>query len=374
MPLLNCRNVIGRRMPGAAPNVHQFREHVSRARKEPKRFQVIGVDELRERAAEARRIMSKCSLCPRACLVDRNSRRFGWCGAGRDPSVAAVVPHFGEEPPLVGRGGAGTIFFTHCNMACVYCQNHQISGGLLDSPTTPAKLARGMLKLQESGCSTLEAVSPTHHLAGLLEALALARDEGLDLPFVYNTNGYETSATLDLLDGVVDVYLPDLKYASNEAAAKFSDCPDYVEIARAAVLRMRRQVGDLIVDTGGCAKRGLIIRHLVLPEGISGAQETLWWMFDHVPKTVTLSLMAQYVPMREAFGYPPLDRPITEREYDEVLDLAVNLGFTNVFIQDPASRSIGVPDFSRPQPFDWRQCVRMNESGGLQVDKDAGER
>ncbi len=277
----------------------------------------------------------------------------GLCGAGPLPRLAAALPHFGEEPPLVGPGGAGTLFFSGCNLRCAYCQNHQISRNRLGTEATPADLARTMLELQDRGCSTIEPVSPTHHLPGLLEALADAVENGLELPVVYNTNAYETSETLDLLEGVVDVYLPDLKYSSNTVALKYSDVSDYVRIARNAVLQMHSHVGNLVVDMNGTAVQGLVIRHLVLPHGISGPENTLAWIRANLPRTVTLSLMSQYVPLHRSGSFPEISRRITESEYDSVVDLAWELGFENCFVQDHSSQDVGVPDFRDQTPFKW---------------------
>ncbi len=311
-------------------------------------------EEIRSRAREARKLSSPCRLCPRQCGVDRAAGDRGYCGAGPVPSVAAVLPHFGEEPPLTGDGGAGTIFFTRCNLRCVYCQNHQISQGGIGSEITPRALASEMIRLQAQGCSNVEAVSPSHHLPGLLEALAIAVEGGLDLPLVYNTNGYESPDTLDLLDGIVDVYLPDLKYADEDAALKYSDAPDYVERARNAVLSMHAQVGNLVVDLPGRAVRGLLLRHLVLPHGASGTTETLRWIDRHLPSTVTVSLMAQYSPLHRSREFPPLNRRITPQEYDEAVDLAWDMGLENVFVQDLDSDEVGIPDFVSHQPFQWK--------------------
>jgi putative pyruvate formate lyase activating enzyme len=314
----------------------------------------LGCREIMERAREARRLSSPCRLCPRQCGVARVAGEQGYCGAGPIPAVAAVLPHFGEEPPLTADGGAGTIFFTRCNLRCVYCQNHQISQEGVGSEIIPRALAREMMHLQAQGCANVEAVSPSHHLPGFLEALAIAVGEGLDLPLVYNTNGYESTDTLDLLDGVVDVYLPDLKYADCAAAAEYSDALDYVERARAAILSMHAQVGNLVVDTHGRAVRGLILRHLVLPLNASGTIETLQWIEQHLPRTVTVSLMAQYLPLHRSREFPVLSRRITSQEYDEAVDLAWDLGLENVFIQDLDSPEVGIPDFCSQEPFRWK--------------------
>ena len=310
-------------------------------------------DEILLRAKEARNLSSPCRLCPRACGVDRTVGETGYCGSGPEPSVAAVVPHFGEEPPLVGSGGAGTIFFSHCNLRCVYCQNHQISQSGLGRSMSPDELALRILDLENRGCATIEPVSPTHHLPGLLKALAIAVERGMRLPVVYNTNGYEAMQTLELLDGIVDVYLPDLKYASNRNAMRYSDAADYVETARLAIMAMHRQVGNLVIDEQGMATRGLILRHLVLPGNLSETEDTLIWMRENLPLTVTLSLMAQYSPLHKSEHFPPLDRAITPEEYDRAVDIAWGAGFENVFVQEMDSRESGIPDFSLNKPFDW---------------------
>jgi putative pyruvate formate lyase activating enzyme len=209
------------------------------------------------------------------------------------------------------------------------------------------------MDLQQRGCATLEPVSPSHHLPGLLEALALAREQGLQIPVVYNTNGYETSETLDLLDGIVDVYLPDLKYADPNRALLYSDVGDYVETARSAILEMHSQVGNLVVDVHGTAVRGLILRHLILPNGAAGTEATLNWIRDNLPITVTLSLMAQYSALHRSAEIPELNRKPSPQEYEDAIDLAWAMGFENVFIQDMDSSDAGIPDFTLESPFTW---------------------
>lgn len=311
----------------------------------------LNPDEILGRAAEAKRRSSPCTLCPRQCKVDRVAGETGFCGAGTYPSIAAALPHFGEEPPLTGPGGAGTIFFSGCNLRCTYCQNHQISQGMLGSAVAPGDLAGRILELQAQGCSTIEPVSPTHHLPGLLEALAIARKGGLDLPVVYNTNAYESRGTLHLLHGIVDVYLPDLKYASDDIAHRCSAVGDYVQTARDAIIEMHAQVGNLVVDLKGLAVRGLILRHLLLPNSLSGTEETLLWVRDNLPRTITLSLMAQYSPQHRSHGFSPLNRRITQEEYEAAVDLAWRIGLENTFVQELASQDCGVPDFQLENPF-----------------------
>jgi putative pyruvate formate lyase activating enzyme len=304
-------------------------------------------------AAELRKIASSCHLCPRECGVDRTSGECGYCGAGWLPSVSGIVKHFGEEPPLVGNGGAGTIFFAHCNLRCVFCQNHQISRGLVCDEISVAGLASEMVRLQSEGSTNIEPVSPTHQVHAFIEALGLSVSHGLNLPIVYNCGGYESLEVIKMIDGIVDIYLPDLKYANNDAASKYSDCPDYVEHARAAILEMYSQVGELELDSDGSAQRGLLIRHLVLPNDISGSIDTLQWIKANLSTDVAISLMAQYSPMHEAHKFKEINRRIRQDEYDRVVDKCWELGFENVYIQDFAAQDFGIPDFTEDEPFRW---------------------
>jgi putative pyruvate formate lyase activating enzyme len=305
----------------------------------------LSPEEIHSRAQKAYDLSTPCRLCPRTCGVDRPSGELGFCGAGALPAVAALVPHFGEEPPLTGSGGAGAIFFSRCNMACIYCQNHQISQGPIATAIDHDTLAVHMLRLQERGCSNIEAVSSSHHLPGFLTALSIARRMGLHLPIVYNSNGFESGEALDLLNGVVDIYLPDIKYASDDMASRYSAVDDYVDHARKAVLKMHEQVGNLVLDMNGTAVKGLIVRLLVLPGDVSGTFQTLLWIKDSLPATITISLMSQYSPLHKANQYSPLNRRITRSEYDEMVDMAWGLGFENVFVQYFSSQDIGIPDF-----------------------------
>ncbi|MGC8602616.1 MAG: radical SAM protein [Desulfomonilaceae bacterium] len=310
-------------------------------------------DEIFEVSKKLKQIALSCRFCPRECGVDRAEGERGYCGAGLPPSVSSVVKHFGEEPPLVGKRGAGTIFFSYCNLRCVYCQNHQISRGLIGEEYSIQRLASEMIALQAQGALNIEPVSPTHQVHAFIEALGLATRNGLDLPIVYNCGGYESLDVIKFLNGIVDIYLPDLKYADNEAATKYSDCPDYVEQARAAIVEMYSQVGDLELDSEGNAVKGLMIRHLVLPDDISGSIDTLHWIKSNLSTDVTISLMAQYSPQYEARKFNELNRRINRDEYDRVVDVCWELGFENVFIQDFQSQDLGIPDFADDEPFRW---------------------
>lgn len=268
--------------------------------------------------------------------------------------VAHVGLHFGEEPYLTGTGGSGTVFFAHCNLRCVYCQNWQISQP--EWPTcqkwriTPAELAKKMLDLQRSGAHNINLVSPSHYLPQIIQTLKQAEKMGLNIPIVYNTNGYETIETLNRLKEIVDIYLPDIKYADDKIATRYSAATDYVEISREAIREMFRQVGPLKINRKGIAQRGLIVRHLVLPNGLAGTKDCLLFLAS-VSKKITISLMAQYQPCFKAKDIPVLNRPITEKEYRQTVKIAKQIGFENILIQELSSREILNPDFQRKNPF-----------------------
>ncbi len=264
--------------------------------------------------------------------------------------LAQALPHFGEEPVLVGRAGCGTLFLAHCNLNCLYCQNYQISQEGLGREVPVESLAREMLQLEALGCPNISWVSPTPYLPFLLEALELAASENLSLPIVYNTHGYETQEALDLLAGVVDLYLPDMKYSDNETARELSQVEDYVTINREAVKTMYAQVGNLSFSEEGWAQRGLIVRHLVLPGNLAGTRETLEFLVSLSPK-IWISLMAQYAPCHKAGTHPLLRRMVTAEEYQDSLMILRDLGFQNYFLQDLKSGPNLVPDFSREKPF-----------------------
>ena len=285
--------------------------------------------ELADRAAIARQHESACDLCARYCRVDR-SERHGACRTGTKAWVASYGPHHGEERPLSGWRGSGTIFFTWCNLRCQYCQNSDISQGSAGREVESDELAAIMLTLQESGCHNINFVSPSHVVAEILEALVIAVDHGLRIPLVYNTGGYDSPEALALLDGVVDIYMPDMKYADRLVARRFSKIGNYPEINRAAIREMHRQVGDLKLDTRGIAQRGLLIRHLVLPEGLAGTEETVRFLADEISTNTYLNLMDQYRPCFKAHEYPPLNRRLKSDEYREALKLAQEAGLTRL--------------------------------------------
>lgn len=282
--------------------------------------------ELKRRAEEAVSRLRRCFVCPQACGVNRLEDEIGFCHSGRMAAIASASPHFGEEPPLVGEHGSGTIFFSGCNLACVFCQNCEISQEGEGDQVSPEKLAQTMLRLQGRGCHNINLVSPSHVAPQILEALAIAADEGLNLPLVYNSGGYDSLKTLELLDGVVDIYMPDIKFTSEEASRKYARAQGYPTVARRAIQEMHRQVGDLVLDEDGVAVRGLIIRHLVLPGALAGTAEVVSFVADEISRDTYFNLMDQYYPAHRAAEFPPLHRRIDRSEYREARRLAREAG------------------------------------------------
>jgi putative pyruvate formate lyase activating enzyme len=306
--------------------------------------------QLRKRALSLRELAGPCRLCPRRCTVDRPAGQRGFCRAGARVQVAKALPHMGEEPVISGSRGAGTIFFTHCNLRCCFCQNYQISHEHLGREVGTEELAAMMLDLQNRGCHNISLVSGAHFLPGIVEALELAAGRGLNVPLVYNTNGYESLRVLRLLDGIIDVYLPDAKYCSDTMAKSYSDAPAYHRVNMAALQEMARQTGYLETDEQGLAMRGLIIRHLVLPGGLGDTQRVLRAIKKNLGPFVPLSLMGQYTPCFETAGHPVLGRRITAEEYCKACEMLIELGFENGWLQEYSEddRSF-VPDFSQPE-------------------------
>jgi putative pyruvate formate lyase activating enzyme len=259
-------------------------------------------------------LLTPCRVCPRECGVDRLNGEIGNCGAGLKVKVSSYHQHFGEEPPLVGRYGSGTIFLTHCNLHCVYCQNYEISQLGLGSETSLEEISEMMLRLQNLGCHNINLVTPTPWVPQLVKALAIAQNHGLNIPIVYNCGGYESVETIKLLDGVIDIYMPDIKYSVNENAFRYSSVGDYWDIVRPALQEMHRQVGDLIVENG-IARRGLLIRHLVLPNDTAGSKECFEFIKGKLSKGTAVNVMAQYYPTYKANRYAEINRRITTQEY-----------------------------------------------------------
>ncbi|MBM3135476.1 MAG: radical SAM protein [Chloroflexi bacterium] len=302
---------------------------------EPAYLKLYKTGELKKRAEKLWSIMENCQLCPRRCGVNRLKGMSGFCRApGATLVVASFHPHFGEERPLVGNGGSGTIFFTHCNLRCVFCQNWEISQLGVGSETDVAELARMMLRLQEIGCHNLNIVTPTHYSALLLKALDIAAGMGVRLPIVYNTSGWERLEILALLDGIVDIYLPDFKYWDSSMSAKYSSgAESYPQVTKAAILEMNRQVGVAKPAQDGIMQRGLMIRHLVMPNNVAGSEKVMEWIAENLPKNTYVNIMAQYNPLYKAYDYPEISRRITREEYERVVKRAQEVGLTNLDIQ-----------------------------------------
>lgn len=281
--------------------------------------------ELEDRVQAAYRRLEACDICPRRCGVNRRQDEPGACHTGEHAIVSSVGPHFGEEAPLVDHGGSGTIFFTWCNLHCQYCQNDAISQLGEGEPASPQSIADGMLALQRGGCHNINLVSPTHVVPQILAATLLAAEGGLRIPLVYNSGGYDSLETLALLDGVVDIYMPDMKYADAAVAERYSQVRDYPAVNQAAVREMHRQVGDLAVDERGIAQCGLLVRHLVLPDRLAGTAEVVRFLAALSPDTY-LNIMDQYRPCYKAFSLPPLDRRVSAAEYQEAVRLAHEVG------------------------------------------------
>ena len=286
--------------------------------------------ELHARAAEIYRKLESCELCPRICRVNRIEGNIGSCGVGEVAWVSSYGPHHGEEVPLRGRNGSGTIFFSGCNLSCVYCQNAEISQRLSGRPVTPRKLSSIMLELQALGCHNINLVSPTHVVGQIVQAIALAAEDGLSLPIVYNTGGFDTLETLSLLEDIIDIYMPDMKYSQAEKGECYSGVFDYPEINQKAVVEMHRQVGDLVMDSSGIARRGLLIRHLVLPGDQAGSSAVLDFIAEEISKDSYLNIMDQYRPAYLAKQAPELDRITSRREFEAVIKEAQKIGFSRL--------------------------------------------
>ncbi len=290
--------------------------------------------ELRERVKQAYDRLAYCDLCPHKCGVNRLAGKRGICRSGFRPKVASTNVHRGEEPPISGTRGSGTIFFSGCTLACRFCQNFPISQSGNGTELTTSELAARMLRLQTQGAHNINLVTPGHFLPQFLAALWLAIPQGFHLPIVWNSSGYELVDTLELLDGVVDIYLPDMKYVAEEQAVRFSAAPGYRDVNRQAVMEMLRQVGHLEVDDNGIARLGLIIRHLVLPEGGAGTAETLDWIATTLGNETHISLMKQFFPAHEAVSVPGIHRKLTDEEYEEAVAALEEAGLENGWVQE----------------------------------------
>jgi len=285
----------------------------------------LGEGGLTARRGQALAMLSKCRLCPRECGVNRAEGETGFCDSGREALVASYGKHFGEERPLVGYGGSGTIFFANCNLGCIFCQNYDISHLGHGRPVGPERLADMMIDLQRKGAHNINLVTPTHFLPQILEALVVAIRRGLSVPLVYNCGGYESVAALRLLDGIVDIFMPDAKYSDSEVAERLSQAPDYPECMKAAIAEMHRQVGDLQINEDGIAQRGLLVRHLVLPNNLAGSPAIMRFLANLSPNTY-VNIMAQYRPCYRAGEIEQINRRPTVEEYRQAVQAALDAG------------------------------------------------
>lgn len=287
--------------------------------------------ELTERAQQLQAFLRNCILCPRCCHANRLQGEIGKCRSTAEVIISSAGPHFGEEPELVGLGGSGTIFFTNCNLWCLFCQNYEISHLKMGLVVSTAELAKRMLYLQSHGCHNINLVTPTHFVPQIVEALCLAAERGLQIPLVYNCGGYESVETLRLLDGIVDIYMPDVKYSHDAHARRYSGVKDYWELMRPAVQEMHRQVGELKVNRWGIAERGLLIRHLVLPNDLAGSEAILRFIAEEISPDSYVNIMDQYHPAFKAHHIPELARRVSVIEYHRVIQLARELGLHRGF-------------------------------------------
>ncbi len=289
--------------------------------------------QLEKRVEAAEQLLESCTLCPRNCKVDRLSGERGACRIGSTAMVASYGAHFGEERVLIGppgSGGSGTIFFSGCNLSCIYCQNHDISQSATGTPMPPEMLAALFLLMQQGGCLNINLVTPTHVVPQILRALLIAASQGLNLPLVYNCGGYESEETLHLLSGVIDIYMPDFKYSDNKVGLKLSGVKQYWDITTRAFREMHRQVGDLLLDSDNIAMKGLLVRHLVLPEKLSGYEKIFPFLAEEISMDTFINIMDQYRPCWKAGTHPVLHRAITREEFMDALDCARQAGLRRI--------------------------------------------
>jgi len=274
----------------------------------------------------ARELLAPCRVCPRNCQVNRLQEETGECGVGRLAIISSYFPHFGEERPLVGQHGSGTIFMAGCNLGCVFCQNFEISHLRRGEPVPPERFAGMMLELQKAGCHNINIVTPSHIVPQLLEAVSLAARHGLQIPLVYNSSGYDSMASLKLLEGIVDIYMPDFKFFDDAVAARYTAVSNYGSVARKALREMHRQVGDLQIDENGLARRGLLVRHLVMPGMLEQSRQIFHFLASEISRNTYVNIMAQYRPMGEAYRYPDINRRVRYQEVREAYRLAREAG------------------------------------------------
>lgn len=295
-------------------------------------------------------LLKNCELCPRRCRVNRLMGKGGFCGIADEIIIAHFGAHFGEEPPISGTKGSGNIFFASCNLRCVYCQNYQISHKKVGKQVSIQELVEIFFHLEREGCHNINLVSPTPYIPLIAASIVEAKKNGINIPFVYNTNAYVNVQSLKILDGLIDIYLPDFKYWNPQVAKRLSDTENYPEYAQLSIFEMKNQVGNLYIEDG-IALRGILVRHLVLPSNLAGSKRVLAWIKNTLGSSTFISLMSQYYPLHKASMYPMLNRKITQEEYDGLIDFLTENCFENVFIQELESAPLYAPDFSRAEPF-----------------------
>ena len=292
------------------------------------------------------KLLSNCTLCPRNCGVDRLGGKFGFCLSGKNPKVARYSLHFWEEPCISGKSGSGTVFFSNCTLKCVFCQNSAISNNGIGEEITPEKLAEIYLKLQKMGANNINLVTPTHFIVPIIKSLELAKAKGLSLPIIYNTSGYEKASTIKLLNGLIDVYLPDFKYFNNKFAIKYSNAPNYFEYATESLSEMVNQTGTVKFDNEGTVKSGTIVRHLMLPGLLFDSKKVIDYLYNTYKDEIFISIMNQYTPMKECLDFPELNKKISWDYYNCLIDYAQELGIKNAYIQDKDTQDKSfIPEF-----------------------------
>ena len=293
------------------------------------------------------KILSNCTLCPRKCKADRTGGALGFCGAGEKVKIARAALHFWEEPCISGTHGSGTVFFSHCTMKCVFCQNYDISTSCKGKEITQRELADRFLDLKNQGAHNINLVTPTHFVPQITEALDIAKSKGLDIPTVYNTSGYECIETLKMLEGYIDIYLPDMKYFDDKYAVKYSKAPDYFNIAKAAIHEMLRQVGKPQFDENGMMKKGVIVRHLMLPGLLFDSKKIMDYLYSEYKNDIFVSIMSQYTPLIHVEKYPELNKKLNPKHYEAMINYCMELGMENAFVQEgSAADESFIPPFN----------------------------
>lgn len=302
---------------------------------------------MKDKISEYKNLLNDCMLCPRDCHVDRTNSKKGYCGETNELVVARASLHMWEEPCISGTKGSGTVFFSGCSLGCIFCQNHNISKGKVGKTITTERLAEIFIELQNKGAHNINLVTPGHYIPHIIEAVKLSKIHGLNIPIVYNTSGYEKVETLKLLEGIVDIYLPDLKYMDENVAQKYSNCKDYFYYTSAAIKEMSRQAGEAEFNSDGMMTKGVIVRHMMLPGYLEDSKNIVKYLYDTYGNKIYISIMNQYTPLPHVAKYPEINRKVTDEEYEKLIDYAVNIGVENGFIQEGETQLESfIPEFN----------------------------